>query len=159
MKSLTREQFASLLADARVSRRLTRDIRFVPESIDDWGNRDFIVATVKSGAEGVLVYQDRAYPFTLSAKPANASGRAEAIICDVCATWQRGSNAAVLTFRKSEQSTVSHLVCADLDCSLHVRNLTPAAKISRTQLREHIDTEGRIVRLRERLARILTEVM
>lgn len=92
--------------------------------------------------------------FRLEKRAANSSGRTEAIICDICATWQRGSHSAALTFTK-EKSTTTFLVCGDLDCSLHVRDKTPAAVLSRTQLREHITPEERVERLRRRLAAML----
>lgn len=151
----TREEFVAQLKDARISRRLVRDLRYVPEEITHVEQRDFVVVTTKSGKEGVLLYEDMVIPFELSARAANASGRVEAVICDICATWQRGTNSANLTFKMGENRTVSHLVCGDLDCSLHVRGLTAVSKVSRTQLRENISSDGRIRRLHERLRSIL----
>lgn len=150
-----REGFTALVKDARISRRLMRDLRYVPEEISHTELRDFVTVTTKSGKEGVLLYGDMIIPFELSVRATNASGRVEAVICDICATWQRGTNSANLTFKKGDNRTVSHLVCADLDCSLHVRGLTAVSKVSRTQLRENISSDGRIRRLHERLRSIL----
>lgn len=154
----TNEQLLTQLKDQRISTRLIRDIRYTPQSIMDEEFRDFLAVTTKSGNEGVLLYAGAVVPFSLMRKGANAQGRAEAIICDICATWQRGSNAARITFASSASTTHSFLVCADLNCSLHVRDKTPESKLSRTQLRENISPEARVARLHARLTSILGHV-
>lgn len=159
MNSLDRGQFKSLLETARIKKRLQRELRFVPEEISDWEVRDFLAVTTKSGNEGVLLYEDFVLPFTMTARAANAKGRVEAIICDICATWRRGTDSATITFAKSPKNSVTHLVCADLNCSLHVRNLTAAAQLSRVQLREHIDESERIERLQQRLTVICSDII
>lgn len=153
-----REELSTILKSARISRRLVRDLRYVPEEITYAELRDFLAVTTKSGKEGVLLYEGAIVPFELSARTANTSGRVEAIICDICATWQRGTNSANLTLKMADNRTVSHLVCADLDCSLHVRDVTAQSKLSRSQLREHITPEGRIARLNQRLTEILEDI-
>jgi hypothetical protein len=158
MNALTREDLMSRMVSARIKPRLRRSIRFVPEEITDWDSRDFLAVTDRSRQEGVLVFDDYTVAFDLSNRKPNANGRAEAIICDICATWQRGTHSAVVTFQKGDKATVSHLVCADLDCSLHVRGLTTAGKFSRTQIREDITPEGRIERLKRRLDDILSNL-
>jgi len=152
-----RDELNESLKSQRVSRRLVRDLRYVPEEITSIDDRDFLSITTKSGNEGVLLFEHVMYPFELQRRAPNAAGRVEAIICDFCATWQRGTASALITFKKSERRSVSHLVCADLDCSLHVRDLTPASKISRTQLREHITLEARVQRLHDRLTELLRD--
>lgn len=158
MNTIDRDQFKTLLETARIKKRLQRDLRFVPEEINDWEVRDFLAVTTKSGNEGVLLYEDFVLSFTLAPRAANAKGRVEAIICDICASWRRGTDSATITFAKSQKNSVTHLVCADLNCSLHVRNLTTAAKLSRVQLREHIDEPERIERLHRRLRAICTDI-
>lgn len=155
MKPLGRQQFAVLITRARVKPRIQRELRFVPEEISHWEDRDFLAVTNKSQTEGVLVvpFIDRVLPFELRMVKTKASGALPAaVICDFCATWQRGSNISTITFSKDRRS-VSFLVCGDLDCSLHVRDKTEAARLSRTQLREDISEEARIKRL---LARMTT---
>lgn len=151
----TRDELAQTLKQHRVSRRLVRDLRYVPEEVTDANEREYLAITTKSGNEGVLLYGAQLVSFTLAKRSPNQNGRIEAIICDICATWQRGTNSAVLSFKKSDKKTVSYLVCADLDCSLHVRGLTAASTLSRTQLREQIDVGGRIARLHNRLRLLL----
>lgn len=160
MKAIDREEFAELLRDTRIKPRLKRELRFVPEEIAHWELRDFLAVTNRSGSEGVLVAPlSKLYvlPFELHKRTANRMGRVEAIICDFCATWQRGSNSATITFYK-DKSSVSFLCCADLLCSLHVRSKTSAATLSRTQLREQVSPEARIIRLHDRLEKILAEI-
>jgi hypothetical protein len=41
-----------------------------------------------------------------------------------------------------------------LECSKHVRNLTSAARTSRAQLREDIDNDQRVARLKQRLQEV-----
>lgn len=152
MEPISREQFSELTKGLK--QRLKRDLRFVPEEITDWQDRDFLAVTNKQGNEGILIIpfmNDAVVPFTLQARKPNAQGRTEAIICDVCATWQRGPHSAVITFADGDRRMVSFLCCGDLNCSLHVRDKTDAAKLSRTQLREQVTPEDRITRLKRRL--------
>lgn len=158
MNAITREEFADIIKPLRP--RLKRELRFVPEEITDWKNRDFLAVMNRSKSEGVLIAPlENVYvvPFQLQKRKPNKTGRVEAIICDFCVTWQRGSNSAVISFAK-EKSSVSFLCCGDLDCSLHVRDKTRAAKLSRTQLRENISPEGRVERLQAKLETILADI-
>lgn len=159
MELPTKQELEIRLKDTRVSKRLVRNLRYVPEEITHSSERDFLAVTTKSGNEGVLLYGETILQFGMERRRPNAAGRVEAIICDICATWQRGTNSAILTIKKDSSHTISHLVCADFDCSLHVRDLTDASKLSRTQLREHITPEARIDRMRDRLSKILKELV
>ncbi|HET7638917.1 MAG TPA: FBP domain-containing protein [Ktedonobacteraceae bacterium] len=163
MKSLDRDQFAQLLKQARVKPRLMRELRFVPEEITDWEDRELLAVTTRSGNEGVLLIQlDELYvlPYQFSGRIADSqTGRSKAITCDFCYTWQRGSNAGTITFDGQEGHSFSFLCCGDLDCSLHVRNKTAAATLSRSQLHEDLTAEQRIERLRERLGKVLLTVI
>lgn len=152
MDVLTREEFTELAKN--VKPRLRRELRFVPEEITDWHDRDFLAVMNRSNTEGVLVLEGHAVPFRLQARKPGASGRTEAIICDFCATWQRGSNSASIAFTR-EKSTQTFLCCGDLLCSLHVRDKTQASKLSRTQLRENNTVEERVARLRARLSELV----
>jgi len=153
----TKDELTKLLTAARISKRIIRDLRYVPEGITYPEERDFLAVMNKASAEGVLLYGERVIPFLLSKRSANRAGRVEAIICDICATWQRGTNSAVLTLKRSSERSSSYLVCADLDCSLHVRDMTNASKLSRSQLREHVTIPERIARLETRLRAICAE--
>lgn len=155
MRKITREEFAERIVAARIKPRLRKILRFVPEEIADWDNRDFLAVTDKAGNEGVLLYQDVTVSFVLSPRVARTGGRVAAIICDICATWRRGPESAVITLPKGDSRSVSYLVCADLNCSLHVRAMTDAGILSRSQIREDITPDRRKERLRERLATIL----
>lgn len=141
-----------------VKRRIIRELRYNEDSVTHWPERDFLVVQTKSGNEGVLLYEDAVLSFDKSARRANSTGRVEAIICDICATWQRGSNSSIVSFHKSTGS-VSYLICGDFECSLHVRDMTEASKISRTQLREHTEPPQRISRLKSRLSGIIQNVL
>jgi len=159
MQPITRDEFAQLLVASSVRPRLRRELRFVPEEIESWEDRDFLAVTTKSGAEGVLIvpFADmRVVPFRVQKRTPNHMGRTEAIICDICATWQRGTHSQILTLDKQKSSS-SFLVCDGLKCSLHVRNKTPEAVLSRTQLRENNSIEERIERLKQRMTTLLDD--
>jgi hypothetical protein len=154
MNKITLEEFNDMVKASYVKSRLKRELRYIPGEIANWELRDFITVTNKSGSEGVFIaVRNGRYvvlPFKLQKRAANTNGRVEAIICDICATWQRGSNSAAMTFIK-ERSSITFLVCRDLDCSLHARDKTPEAVLSRTQLRESIVPSEKVKRLRARL--------
>lgn len=159
MNAITREQFTELVVS--IKPRLRRELRFTPEFIIDWQDRDFLVITNKQGNEGVMIvpFADFAVlPFVIDRRKPNAAGRVEAIICDICATWQRGTHSAVITFTPSSDRSVSFLCCGDLKCSLHVRGKTPAAILSRAQIREQLTPDERIERLMRRLTNITATV-
>lgn len=155
MLPIDRDAFALLVKSSPAKLRLRKTLRFVPEEVANWDLRDFLIVTDKSGREGVLLYGEEVVPFTLHPRTAKSSGRVEAIICDICATWRRGTESATITFQAGERRSVSHLVCADLDCSLHVRGLTDASVLSRSQLREDLTPDARVARLHKRLKAII----
>lgn len=156
MKLPTHEELLERCKAASLKRRIVRELRYVPSEVTDAEQRDFLVVTNKAGSAGVLLFGDKIVAFEKTARTANRQGRVEAIICDICATWQRGSNSTVVSF-VTPKGSVSHLVCGDFNCSLHVRDLTDQSKLSRTQLREHIEPEQRIARLHARLTHILED--
>lgn len=160
MKRLDRESFATLLRQARIKPRLMRELRFVPEEIDNWDDLEMLAVPTRSKNEGVLLTQlDDLYiiPYELSiGLKDTATGRAKPVVCDFCYTWQQGGKSGRITFhRASDGHTFTYLCCADLRCSLHARNLTPEAALSRTQLHEDLTAEQRIARLKDNLKRLV----
>lgn len=158
MKAITREEFAQIIKSMKP--RLRRELRFVPEEITSWQDRDFLAVMNRGKTEGIIIAPLETLhlaPFRLQKRRPNASGRVEPVICDFCATWQRGSNSATITFIK-EKSTQTFLCCADLLCSLHVRNKTPESKLSRVQLREHTTLEDRVRRLKLKLEAVISAI-
>jgi len=156
MKSLNREQFSTLLKVQRITTRLTRELRFVPEIIDSWDELEMLAVPTRSNKEGLLLLQPDAFyafPYELTTNLADrATGRSKPITCDFCYTWQQGGKAGRITFRrKTDDHTLTYLCCSDLRCSLHVRDKTTEARLSRTQLHEDITTEQRIARLKDKL--------
>ena len=142
-----------LLADSGASKRLLSELK-IPYDIN-LENIELIAIQAKSGKEGVLIFnlsEVYALPYELLRPKPSRSGSMKPVVCDFCFTWLAGTNAAILTFRRS-RTAVSHsfYVCADLHCSANVRGLTEQSRLSRTQLREDITEEGRIVRLKTKL--------
>ncbi len=160
MKAITREDYAALLKSSRIKPRLVRDLRFVPEQIDDWANRDYVAVTTKSGNEGIMLVElDQLYvlPFEFSRRITdNKTGRAKPITCDICYTWQQGQKAAQISFIDPKgDRTHTFLCCSDLGCNAHVRGLTPEAALSRSQLHEDLGASDRITRLRRKLEEVV----
>lgn len=161
MQTLSQEQFNRLLKTATIRPRLKADIRFV-KSIeklpDDWSDLEIVAISDKTGDKGILLLQPEndlyIVEYELSRKIADSStGRMRAVICDFCYTWQSGSNAASILFTiPDSKSKIGFLCCGDLRCSDHVRTLTKASLLSRSQLREDMTNEDRVERLRRRLA-------
>lgn len=160
MTPLSKDTFLELIASATIRPKLRRELRFVPDEITDWGSRDFLIVMNKPKSAGVLITSDLkgVIPFGFQMRKPGSRGRIEAIICDLCATWQRGTNSGIITFTRVDGTHMSLLCCGDLDCSLHVRDLTKAAKLSRTQLREDITPERRIERLQLRLNEVCSRL-
>ena len=165
MIHLTLDLFNSILEATTIKPRLKRELRFVASassmSEEDWEDIEIFPVKDRSGNKGTLFVQIAEGLFVLPyelKRTANSAitGRAEAIICDICKTWQSGSNAASISFigTKKASTNIAYLCCADLACSSHVRTKTAASKVSRAQLRENMDNEQRVARLNERLKNI-----
>lgn len=161
MKKLSLDDFTMLIADEPIKPRLKKELRFVAstENISDeeWADRELLAVTDRTGTKGVLLVllndTIRVVPYEMKLGiKSSTTGRSQSIICDFCRTWQAGDRAGSITFAKSRVSSVSYLCCADLKCSMHVRNKTQAAHTSRAQLREDLSIEQRVDRLRTRLA-------
>lgn len=157
MNYISREAFLPLLKQARIKLRLQRELRFTPETIP-WADVEMLAITTRSGNEGVLLVEQaglKIIPFEIKRSLTDTrTGRSKPITCDFCHTWQKGGNAASITFVRDSQKSVTFLCCADLACSLHVRDKTPEAALSRTQLHEDLTTAQRIARLRRNLHKI-----
>ena len=166
MITIDAEQFRRIIDASIVKPRLKRELRFVPStenmSESDWAQTEMIAIKDRSGNNGVLIVSLESgmyvLPFAIKSLGKSATtGRAQPIICDICVTWQSGSRAGSITFIGAKKSTsnVAYLCCADLACSRHVRTKTDASKMSRAQLREDLDNEQRVQRLRSRLEDIM----
>ena len=162
MINLDVERFNQIMEASTVRPRLKRELRFVTStahmSDTDWLDSEMIAIKDRSGNNGVLIVEldSGMYVLPFSSKGLSVSattGRAQPVICDLCVTWQSGSRAGSITFigAKKASSNVAYLCCADLACSKHVRTRTDASKISRAQLREDLDNEQRVARLKLRL--------
>lgn len=155
MKRIEPTAFEQIMRAAGVRGRLRRELRWTPDQYELYDDRELLAIADKAGRNGLLLIElgEALYgtPYELLPGIRDASGRSKPVICDFCYTWQRGGNIGRITFRLNENRTLTYICCADLQCSLHVRNLTPAAALSRTQLREDITVERRIERLRMKL--------
>lgn len=161
MKQISTEVLGQLLKQARVKSRLIKDLRFQPEAIVNWGELELLAIFARSHYEGVLLISPSevitVVPFTLSSYLTNTkTGRTKPAICDFCYTYQGSGGAARITFmHRDSRKSISFLCCADLRCSLHVRDQTFASTRSRTQLHEDMTPEQRVARLQRRLQQLI----
>jgi len=164
MHILTQPQFDELMTQASIRPRMKREVRFAQSvgalSPDAWRDSELLAVSDRAGNKGVLLLDSGAalygVSYELSRGITSSNGKAQPIICDFCRTWQTGSRSGSVTLIKPvrDSGSVTFLCCADLECSRHVRNLTSAAKTSRSQLREDMSSEERIARLRSRIQEI-----
>lgn len=165
MLLITQESFQDLLNQAPIRAKAKREVRFASSaaqlSENEWADRELVAVTDRSGNKGILLMYagpESVYltSYELSQGITSSNGRAQPIICDFCRTWQTGSRSGSITLARPGRDTgaITFLCCADLLCSRHVRNLTSAAKTSRSQLREDMTNEQRIERLVRRTEEI-----
>lgn len=162
MKAFTLNTFNQLLHQTSLKPRIKSELRFTTSTQhitkEEWDDLELLAITDRTGVKGILLLQakDKIYviAYELSRNITDkATGRSKPIICDFCHTWQKGSNAASITFPKGTRAlhSISYLCCADLNCSSHVRTKTDASLHSRAQLRENLTNEQRIERLQNNL--------
>lgn len=167
MHTLSLDSFNEILKNADIKPRIKNELKFM-KSIDDlpadWSNYELLSISDRTGDKGVLLLEPDndlyIIPYELSRNIVDyKTGRRRAIICDFCYTWQPGSNAASIVFSTADsRRKVGFLCCGDLQCSQHVRSKTKAAVVSRTQLREDMTNEDRILRLKERLRNKISQL-
>ncbi len=161
MKQLTQDEFNEVMNQASIRPRVKREVRFSQStsaiSGEQWHETELLAVSDRAGNKGVLLLDsgDALYAaaYELSRGITSSNGKAQPIICDFCRTWQTGSRSGSVTLIKPvrDSGSVTFLCCADLECSRHVRNLTSAAKTSRSQLREDMSSDERVERLRRRI--------
>ena len=164
MRKITSDLFQQILDQSSIKPRVKREVRFVSSvaGMDDslWQQTEFIPISDRSGNKGVLIieFDNKLYAtsYEISRGITSQTGKAQPIICDFCKTWQTGSRSGSITLQRPGRDTgsIAFLCCADLLCSQHVRNLTSAAKTSRSQLREDLSNEQRVARLSRRLEEV-----
>lgn len=114
----------------------------------------------KSRASGILLFESaetvRAAQFEIKKIKSTGAGQRKPMVCDFCYTLRPGGQIGMICFVLDRQKTrmLSHYVCADLACSLHVRGLTDALVYAKTQIREDISTPDRIARLHTKTSAI-----
>ncbi len=162
MKKISTEDFNSLLNISHLKPRQKKDLRFLASvssmTDEDWPETEMLAIKDRSSNKGVLLIEVNSMiylqAFEISKlSPSSMTGRSSSIICDFCMTWQAGTRAGSIVFPSTQQrlSNNGFICCLDLNCSSHVRTKTSAAKISRSQVRENLDNELRVARLRHRL--------
>ena len=165
MRIITPELFQELIDATVIRPRIKREVRFSNAVAgigdDDWDTIELIAMSDRAGNKGIIILEDDesnlyAAGYEISRGITSSTGKAQPIICDFCRTWQTGSRSGSVTIHKPGRDTgsISFLCCADLQCSRHVRNLTSASKTSRAQLREDMDNDQRVQRLKLRIKEI-----
>ncbi|RWZ78924.1 MAG: hypothetical protein EOT05_04250 [Candidatus Microsaccharimonas sossegonensis] len=164
MRVISTKLANEIITKLRISKNLQKRLRlsaFGDISETEWKHYEIIGLPTKDGAAGVLFIEIEddlyAIPYEIGAVGDKLTGRSKPVICDLCKTWQAGGRAGSITFRTERRSlnSISFLCCLDLKCSLHVRDMTTAAKTSRAQLREDITQQYRIERLKDKLSMLV----
>lgn len=160
MITITQQKFDDILKQSDVKPRLKKELKFVAgmsNMVSDWADCEIFSIADRTSRNGVLLLQpyDNLYAVQYELTPRivdSFTGRDRAVICDFCRTWQKGSNAASISFTHPiSKNTMTFLCCGDLACSKHVRTETNAGLVSRTQLKEDLTDEARVARLKSRL--------
>jgi len=162
MRAVTSPQLTRLMQKAFIKTRLRKEVRFRPAEVVSWEDTELLAIPDRSGNQGVLLVQpyDELYVVSYEISRGlsdNQSGRFKPAICDLCYTWQQGSNMAGITFDLPDTvlHTVSYLCCADLECSKNARLKTEASIMSRVQLHERMTAGQRTDRLKARLLKLM----
>ena len=161
MRKITQSQLEDILKKGRYNKKLLAELRLGILDSLDWSNLDFLTLSNKSGGKGLLFYEEddrlTVASYKIIRKTASQSGQNKAMICDICNTWQRGEAVGFMTIEdpSNRQRITGCYVCLNLECSLHIRDLTNQGLLSRTQLRENLDVASRIARLHKNLRAIL----
>ena len=164
MRVINSQSIKQMMTILKIKKNLQNRINFsfldsIPDS--EWARYELLSAPTKDNTAGVLLIDIKgslyATSYEINMMRSLSTGRSVPIICDFCKTWQAGANAGSVTFSTYGKSlgTVTYLCCLDLKCSLNVRGLTKAAKLSRVQLRETISDSDRILRLEKKLLLIV----
>lgn len=164
MKIISTKLANEIIAKLKISKNLQKRLRLSAlsdMSEAEWKNYEVIGLPTKDNAAGILFIELEhnlyAIPYEIGGVGDKSTGRSKPVICDFCKTWQAGGRAGSVTFRPERRSlnSISFLCCLDLKCSLHVRDMTTAAKTSRAQLREDITQDYRIERLKDKLTLLI----
>jgi hypothetical protein len=144
--TIDKEQFDDYLAGLGIKQPKAPAKRYewdnILAEIDEPEIQPFFTRSLSSG---VVVFrigaETRTAVFVVGKKVSDKSGASKPIICDLCKTQRSNGDTRLVTFYRSDlppsrQHDISWLCCKDLMCSAHVRNLTHASLISRSQLRE-----------------------
>lgn len=164
MRTISTKLAIEIITKLRISKNLQKRLSlsaFGDISETEWEHYEIIGLPTKDGAAGILFIEIKddlyAVPYEIGAVGDKLTGRSKPVICDLCKTCQAGGRAGSITFRTERRSlnSVSFLCCLDLKCSLHVRDMTTAAKTSRAQLREDITQDYRIERLKDKITLLI----
>ena len=163
MRTITPSDFDRYVRQLRLGGNLKRRLSAASLSAqdDNQADREMLAVPTKDGNAGVLLIalDERIYgmPYEINDIRDAVTGRSKPIICDFCKTWQAGPRAGYIVFRtkRASSNVIGFLCCADLQCSLHVRDKTTAAKTSRSQLREDVTVDQRVARLQSKLAAVI----
>lgn len=159
MQRLLKDRLAEM-ARGRVKPRLLSEIKMPVEDVY-WEDSELVACWDKNAKKGLIIIElSELYivAFELGKKIADSrTGRTKPIICDLCYTWQQGGKATTVTCKRGRDGhTFTYLCCADLKCSLHIRDKTAEAILSRAHIREDIDIERRAIRLKQKLQKLIS---
>jgi len=119
-----------------------------------WAQLDFLGWIHRSGHLGFVVCRTDNGPtgLVLERHVARAPGQRR-LMCDICCTLHAQGGVATFTrWNRTQMRARSHMLCADLRCSLYVRELI---KTDCIQMAETITRGEKIARLNDNMRRFL----
>lgn len=154
------EDTSLLLINAGFKKRKLSELN-LPSSFEGLDfDPEIIPLCDKAGTSGILLFEDGseryAAVYTLKRLKPGKAGNLRPVVCDFCFTQRPGTKVALITFNlnREKTKTVAQYICADLACSMHVRGLTDALVIAKSQVSEDITIDDRIERLKRKTAAI-----
>jgi hypothetical protein len=150
------------LLQAGFKKKKLAELRIPDVYKEYWSEIELTSVCDKSQTRGIIIFFNAsntyAVKYELKKIKPNSKGISGSILCDFCYTLQPRSKTAVITFDLNREKTrsVSFYCCADLQCSLHVRGLTDASLVSKSQIREDIIPQKRIDRFVAKTTTIFT---
>lgn len=147
-----------LLKSSGASKKLLSSIA-LPNNFADYFNYELVSLPNKSKNAGVLLFQINgdwsSFSYRLTRAKVISAGRLKPVLCDFCYTWLTAGDSALVTFDKKNKKSHTFYCCAALNCSKNVRDLTKVSELSRTQLKENLSKEDRILRLKLKITKVI----
>lgn len=137
-------------------KKLRKKIKLLNLVSIDWKNLDYLGWIHPSGHLGYMVYEfNNRLKGIILERPNRTLGKGIRM-CSLCYTLHPASGVRLFTYRPpSSRITIGTYICADLSCSLYVRNLK---NTNIAQLLETISVFQKVKRFQENLRKFFLQI-